>query len=361
MFETFTYKYLHFRPPPSNHPLPPLPKGITRHFVQTPSGKIEVLYAAPSSSKPSPENANASPIFFVHGGMGGAWVWQEYLTFLASHYGIPCYAVSMRGHGSSWHPSYLRMVFATTKYMLATDVVNAIKWVEEREGGREVVYVGHSSGGGLGQYILSEKMVRVKGLVLAGAVPGFGSLPVYINWWRLDPFFTLRMIFHFYHPNSPLSHPALTRRVFFSESYPESSLLKFQSQTNRYESFLWPFGMMRSFANPFALLSQLTTPTTGQKVLVLAGEQDKIMTPTVMQDLAGMYRNAYATMVKQKKVDDSLESEEEEVRSIKGEGDKDTAGQGVRLAFVPGAGHHLQNDVTWEIGARKLAEFYRQL
>ncbi|KAK3997089.1 Alpha/Beta hydrolase protein [Cladorrhinum sp. PSN332] len=374
MFETFTYRYLHFRPPPSNRPLPSLPPGITRHFIPTPSGNIEILYAAPS--KPRPENA--SPIFLVHGGMGGAWVWLEYLTYLSAQ-GIPVYALSLRGHGNSWHPSYLRMLFFTTKHMLATDAVAGMEWVQSREGGREVVYVGHSSGGGLGQYILSRQMIKVKALVLAAAVPGFGSLGVYINWWRLDPFFTLRMLFHFSHPNSPLSHPTLTRRAFFSPSYPESSLLKFQSQTSRYESYLWPFGMMRPFTDPFRLLSQITslrtttttTTTTGtkkggEKILVLAGELDKLMTPGVMRDLAGMYRAAYTTLVKQKKVDSEGEEEEEEgeVKSIGGEGEgneKDSAGAGVRLVFVPGAGHHLQNDVTWEIGARKLVEFYRQL
>ena len=59
--------------------------------------------------------------------------------------------------------------------MLADDVVAAIQWVQERENGQEVVLVGHSSGGGLSQFILSEGEVRVRGLVLAAAVPGFGS------------------------------------------------------------------------------------------------------------------------------------------------------------------------------------------
>jgi pimeloyl-ACP methyl ester carboxylesterase len=106
--------------------------------------------------------------------MGGAWVWTEYLEYFAAR-GIPCYAVSLRGHGGSWHPSFLRMVYGTTKRMLADDAVAALRWVQEREGGKEVVLVGHSSGGGLSQLILSEQDVRVKGLVLAGAVPGFGS------------------------------------------------------------------------------------------------------------------------------------------------------------------------------------------
>lgn len=168
MFQNFTFKWLRWRRPTA--PLSPLPSGVERFFLDTPGGKIEVLYAAP---QPSP-TATSTPLFFVHGGMGGAWVWLEYLRYFSAR-GVPCYAVSMRGHGGSYYPSFLRMVYATTKRMLADDLLVGLRWAQEREGGKEVVLVGHSSGGGLSQLILSEKEARVKGLVLVGAVPGFGS------------------------------------------------------------------------------------------------------------------------------------------------------------------------------------------
>jgi len=175
MFQNFTFKWLRWRRPTA--PLPPLPSGIERFFLDTPGGKIEILYAAPQppkTSTPRGNDASPSPLFFVHGGMGGAWVWLEYMPYFAAR-GIPCYAVSMRGHGGSYYPSFLRMVYATTKRMLADDVLAGLRWAQEREGGREVVLVGHSSGGGLSQLILSEQEARVKALVLVGAVPGFGS------------------------------------------------------------------------------------------------------------------------------------------------------------------------------------------
>lgn len=177
MFENFTFKWLRWRRPTA--PLLPLPSGVERFFLDTPGGKIEVLYAAPQRpSQTAPTSttppSHASPLFFVHGGMGGAWVWLEYLQYFSAR-GVPCYAVSMRGHGGSYYPSFLRMVYWTTKRMLADDVLAGLRWAQEREGGREVVLVGHSSGGGLSQLILSEKEARVKALVLVGAVPGFGS------------------------------------------------------------------------------------------------------------------------------------------------------------------------------------------
>jgi pimeloyl-ACP methyl ester carboxylesterase len=86
-----------------------------------------------------------------------------------------CYAVSYRGHGASWYPFFLRMYF-TTKRSAADDLVAAIKFVRQKEG-REVVLVGHSSGGALGQLILSGGIgdVKVRGLALCTAMPCFGG------------------------------------------------------------------------------------------------------------------------------------------------------------------------------------------
>jgi pimeloyl-ACP methyl ester carboxylesterase len=102
------------------------------------------------------------------------------MEHFSQKHNIPCYAVSYRGHGASWYPNFLRMVYFTTKRMLANDLVAGVKEATRRETERtgktvEVVLVGHSSGGGLSQLILSDGDVRVKGLALCGAIPGFGS------------------------------------------------------------------------------------------------------------------------------------------------------------------------------------------
>lgn len=161
-----SYKWLAFTRPTGIQQ--PVPEGLERIWVDSPLGRLELLTAVPTASK-----NDGPPVFFCHGGMGGAWVWAEYMRFLAAQ-GVRCYAISLRGHGDSWHPSYLRMVFATTRGMLCDDLVRGIEWVQNKEK-NEVMLVGHSSGGGLSQAILSEGRVHVKGLALLGAVPCFGS------------------------------------------------------------------------------------------------------------------------------------------------------------------------------------------
>jgi hypothetical protein len=184
---------------------------------------------------------------------------------------------------------------------------------------------------------------------------------VYQNWMKLDPWFIPRMVFHLWHPNSPLSHPAMTRRAFFSDEQTDAYVEAFQDKASPYESFIWALGMTKPFINQQNVLSQITGwgsgSGNGQSVMVLSGELDKIMTLPIMEDLGHTYRTTYSSMVQEKR----LQGEDAEVVPISGEGDRDNTGHGVRYCLVPRAGHHLQNDVTWEIGAQKLLAFYEQL
>lgn len=168
------------------------------------------------------------------------------------------------------------------------------------------------------------------------------------------------MVFHGWHPNSPLSHPALTRRVFFSERQTDEYVEEFQKLACPYESFLWPLGMGYQFVSPVRILQQISGSARG-RVLVLAGGEDKIMTYPVMERLAAFYRTAYESLVGGNKNDGIADEGGGVVGSVPGEGGRDTAGQGVRLCVVPGVRHHLQNDVGWEVGAEKVLAFYKQL
>jgi pimeloyl-ACP methyl ester carboxylesterase len=165
-FLHLSYQYLYWRRP--NGPPGPPPENITRSFIVTPNGDLELLCA-----KPTKRASGIPPVVFAHGGMGSAWVWHEYMRYLAQN-GIISYAVSLRGHGASWQPSFFRMLYATTLRNLADDLVAGVKAVQERERS-EVVLVGHSSGGGLSQFIVAEADIQVKGIGLLGAIPGTGS------------------------------------------------------------------------------------------------------------------------------------------------------------------------------------------
>ena len=102
------------------------------------------------------------------------------MQFFAAR-GIPCYAMSCRGHGKSWYPGFWQLYFST-RHTMAEDLAAGVKFVEgaagERRGGEEkirVVLVAHSAGGALSQYALSRGMIKVSAYCMFAAVPGFGS------------------------------------------------------------------------------------------------------------------------------------------------------------------------------------------
>lgn len=121
---------------------------------------------------------------------------------------------------------------------------------------------------------------------------------------------------------------------------------------------------MVPFANAATIIRKVTGwgQGNGQRILVLAGGRDMLMTMDIMEKLAGFYRQPLRSLMRDKKLDavdgPVGQSEDAEKSSKRG---VDTDADGVWLCVVPSAGHHMQNDVEWAVGAQKLLWFYRQL
>src|SRR5271156_4951294 len=111
---------------------------------------------------------------------------------------------------------------------LAGDLVAAVRDVERRERRRECVLVGHSSGGGLIQYVLAQGMCRAVGMGLVAAIPNFGSWRVYWNWFKMDPWSLGRSLVHCQHPRSPLSETRLVERAFFGYETSKEMVVEFE-------------------------------------------------------------------------------------------------------------------------------------
>ncbi|KAG6856621.1 hypothetical protein H0H87_002371 [Tephrocybe sp. NHM501043] len=330
---------------------------ITRTYIRTPSGVLELLVAQPRSKEPTPRK---KALLFQHGGFGSAVMWIPFLVFFSQKHGYPCYAASLRGHGASWNPGYFRMVFGTGRASFAADLVYILNCVQGFEAGyrgaridpEDIILVGHSAGGGLAQYILSRNQAQVGGLVLMASFPNFGGFGVYWNWGLLDPYFALRMYFRdFAHPRSPLSSTALVHRAFFSPSFPTASVQAFEHYLAAYESLLWPLSMMLPFVDVRNVLrnclgwgSALTA-----RVLVIAGAKDALMGVELMRRMAEQYRSGVTALVRRRQLGVDLPLAKQE-----------STADAVDFAVID-TGHHIQNDLRWEDGAMRILAFLEQL
>lgn len=260
-------------------------------------------------------------------------------------------------------PSYFKMWAFTAKKDLAGDVAAAMQAVEDLEGQKPVL-VGHSSSGGLVQLVLGTGMARARALVLAGAVPYFGSMGVYKNWFRLDPWFMLRSYAHLQHPRSPLSSTKLVKRAFFCDAFPDDHVAEFEKWMPEYESLAWPIGMMYPFLTAKEVLGGIDgLEKGGERVMVMAGTADRLMSPDIMSKMAQGYREALVELGRERQFvpDEAPKLASETIVSKDGYEARIEHLGGVQLAMVDGAGHHLQNDLQRQVGGQALLNFVGQL
>lgn len=348
--------------PPNGSPLPP---GITRSYISTPSGPLELLSALPrdtSSTKP--------PLFFAHGGFGCAAVWLSYMTFFSSR-GYPCYAISYRGHGNSWYPGFWRMYF-TSRGSIASDLVAGIEEVERLETERQksqetvrVVLISHSAGGALSQYILSRGLARTQGFCMLAAVPGFGSWSCYKFWLLTAP---LHFYYRFFHSRYLLVNTKQVHDAFFTASTPTAVVQDLERILSPYESMCWPMQALPAFVTGPDVVSHITgwkprkpaipkAPAAGvaPRLLVLAAEKDVLCTPSVLLDAAKRYRAGFQHCVRV----GALSGVEE--KDVRNESTESETWDGVDFKLVKGLGHHLQNHVEWERGAEEVLRWTENL
>ncbi|ORY18294.1 Alpha/Beta hydrolase protein [Clohesyomyces aquaticus] len=359
---------MQWRTPSPNPPSPtPLPSGISQIFIPTPSGPLEILSALPSSSPKSKPT-----LFFAHGGFGCAEMWIPWMLYFSAK-GYACYAVSYRGHGKSWYPGFLRMVW-TGRGTMAGDLVEGVRFVErcERkrrgvdgngEGGEgKIVLIGHSAGAGLSQYVLSRGLVQVHGFVICAGVPAFGSASCYVFWAPMAP---LHFPYRLFHPRYPLATTSQIRAAFFAPDTPLPYITHLERLLSPYESLLWPMQMMWRFVTGPDVMSNITgwrTTTTKKegngkegcvkpRLLVLAGEKDVVCKPWLLLDAAKRYQAAFRDMVGRGQVP-GIETKDLD------SGDSGViGGSGVLYRVAKGVGHHMQNqeEGKWQRGAEEIA------
>jgi len=131
------------------------------------AGEICLESYSPADTKPG------YSMVFVHGNFCGSWCFKYLMDHFARQ-GIPCHGVNLRGHWLSGNHAGLG-TFTPSDYV--QDVLSCLDFI-----GGDVVLLGHSMGGVIGQKVAEQK--QLAGLVLLDSAP---CKEITVNYFRPDP------------------------------------------------------------------------------------------------------------------------------------------------------------------------------
>lgn len=128
---------------------------------------------------------------------------------------------------------------------------------------------------------------------------------------------------------------------------------------SEFESLTWPLEMMFPFVNVRNVMNNILGWGSAMKgrLLVLAGGEDKLMSPKLMRRMAEQYCQGFEMLSRSKPLGPRVDSLPLDKIA---DGEEIFSGP-VRFGIVKGAGHHFQNDLQWEDGASQVLTFIEQL
>lgn len=213
----------------------------------------------------------ATPLLFVHGAYGGAWIWdQHFLPYFAEH-GYAAHALSLRGHGES---SGWEQVGVARLWQYVEDLAQVAGTLE-----RPPVLIGHSMGGMVVQKYLHEHdapaavlMASVPPHGLAGSFLGmaFGNPGLFVDMAKMQVF------------GPAVSDGESVRRALFSNETSQETIDKMLHRLQG-ESTMAIVDLLGLDLPP-------SMPTLELPVLVLGAENDSFVFRGALEATAKTYR-----------------------------------------------------------------------
>jgi pimeloyl-ACP methyl ester carboxylesterase len=215
--------------------------------------------------------ANPTPLLFVHGAYGGAWVWdQHFLPYFADR-GWEVHALSLRGHGSS--DGAERVLYARLRDYVAD--------VEQVLTGFSVppVLIGHSMGGMIVQKCLHRHSIPAA--VLMASAPPHGTIGTVCGMAFTNPAL-FRELTWGQLMGPPSSAGDEIQRALFSDATPYDAIRRYMPKFQA-ESVLINLDLLGLDLPP-------STPMLDTPVLVLGAENDSFIYPGALHATAETYK-----------------------------------------------------------------------
>ncbi|MCL4875241.1 MAG: alpha/beta fold hydrolase [Anaerolineae bacterium] len=196
-----------------------------------------------------------APLLFIHGAWHGAWCWEENFLPYFVRQGYRCYALSLRGHGTSEG----KVRWASWKDYLS-DIHEVARTLD-----LPPVLIGHSMGGYLAQKYL--EFFPVTAAVLLASIPAHGILPYVARFALRHPGALLQALVTL-NPYHLVGTLELAHEGLFSQDMPTEQVKKYWEKLT-HESFrmVWDTSLL-ALPKPKRVLR---TP-----VMVIAAEEDRL-------------------------------------------------------------------------------------
>ncbi|QLH38721.1 MAG: alpha/beta fold hydrolase [Defluviicoccus sp.] len=215
--------------------------------------------------------ARGTPLLFVHGAFGGAWMWdQHFLPYFADR-GWEVHALSLRGHGKSDGAELVR--FARLRDYVA-DVEQVLDDMSEPP-----VLIGHSLGGMIVQKCLHRRSFPAA--VLMASAPPHGTIGTLFGMAFTNPHL-LRELSFALAINPDLTEAKAISRALFSEDTPEELVRRYMPHFQE-ESMLINLDLLGLDLPP-------SLPLLDLPVLVLGAEKDQFIYEGALTATAATYR-----------------------------------------------------------------------
>jgi pimeloyl-ACP methyl ester carboxylesterase len=227
--------------------------------------KLEVISRKPKGK------ARPTPLMFVHGAYGGAWIWDQHLLPYFAEHGYEAHALSLRGHGAS--EGWESLPFTRLRHYVE-DLEQTVAKLKTPP-----ALIGHSMGGMVVQKYLHKHPVPAA--VLMASVPPHGMVGTFLGMAFTDPgLFRDMTLVQTFGPS--VADGDAVRRALFSEDTPDETIRNAMPRMQA-ESTLVILDLMGLDLPP-------SLPMLDIPVLVLGAEKDAFVFRSGVEATAKTYR-----------------------------------------------------------------------
>lgn len=227
--------------------------------------RLEVISRAPKGA------AHRTPLLFVHGAFGGAWIWdQHFLPYFAER-GFETHALSLRGHAGSEGGDRVR-------WARLRDYVEDVERVADGLAAPPVM-IGHSLGGMVVQKCLHRR--EVPAAVLLASAPPHGIIGSFFGMAFTNPMLLTELTW-VQAMGPQATDGAEVRRALFSDDTPDDLVRRYMPRFQE-ESSLVTLDLLGLDLPP-------SLPVLDLPVLVLGAEKDQFIYPGALYATASTYK-----------------------------------------------------------------------